>query len=183
MQCHTALPILETLHERHPGLTSTISNYFSEAASVCLSRHHSSPTDLSILLESSPKVRSVVWNPPDNQTQLAWNNEIDTTEDGAYGICIATVEVELGLVVVARADTGTGADWYLSPVESVSSGDLEEAYRLEVSGLDRGTRRDFDRRLRQKVIQTKRGVSNLPAIASVVAFLNRLVGIDRVTEN
>jgi hypothetical protein len=94
---------------------------------------------------------------------------------------IASVESQLGLFVVERADIRTGSDWYLAPADTI--GDLEAAYRLEVSGIDHGSEGDVNRRLREKIEQTRRGSSNLPAIASVVGFLLRIIRIQKVDED
>jgi hypothetical protein len=92
------------------------------------------------------------------------------------------VEFEEQLVAVKRAETLTGADWYLSHVGS-SPDDLEDCLRLEVSVLDAGTRSDINARLRQKIEQTKKGISNLPAIASVVGFKEKIIAIQKVGNN
>ena len=170
------LPALHTLHLRHPGLTESVCRAFAEAASVCLSRHHAPPADFQVKSEESNSTRQLDWESPNDATVRAWNNADDATRDGAYSVCLASLEVELGLVAVARAETRTGADYYLG---TASSG-LEEAYRLEVSGVDRGEDPVISRRLRQKVQQTRQGNSNLPAIASVVGFLARRIGIEVV---
>jgi hypothetical protein len=86
--------------------------------------------------------------------------------------------VELGLLAVQRAETRTGADYYMAPVPVTS---LETAYRLEVSGVDHGDEKAVKRRLSEKVQQARRGSSNLPAIAAVVGFLERRIEIERVT--
>jgi hypothetical protein len=110
----------------------------------------------------------------------SWANDIDTTESGAYGVSLAAVEVEENLVAVRRAETLTGADWYVAPI-GTEPGDLENCFRLEVSGVDAGGQSVVDARLRQKIEQTKRGASNLPAIASVVGFKERSIAIQRVS--
>lgn len=176
------LPAIETLYQRHIGLTDSVCHSFAEAASVCLSRHHSPPKDLRVLNGGRPTSREVNWNPPDDRTKRTWNNLDDTTEYGAYGICIAVVEVELSLNVVGRADTRTGADWYLGSKHEEDNDDLEATYRLEVSGIDRGNQRDLTRRLNQKIVQIHRGASSLPAIASVTVFSMALVGIEKVDQ-
>jgi hypothetical protein len=112
----------------------------------------------------------------------AWANDIDTTESGAYGVCLAAVEVEERLVAVRRAETLTGADWYVAPI-GTQTDDLEGCFRLEVSGVDSGGRAVVDARLRQKVEQTRRGASNRPAIASVVGFKERAVAIQIVGDD
>ena len=172
------LPQLDRLHLRHTGLTQSICEAFAEAAAVCLSRHHTPPVAFEIAVGNAVSVKELVWVQPDDRTKRAWNNEDDATRDGAYSVSLATVESELGYVAVSRAETRTGADYYLG----TSSKTLEEAYRLEVSGVDRGDVSVIAKRLRQKVQQTELGRSNLPAIASVVGFLTKYVGIERVRE-
>lgn len=172
---------LESLHERHVGLTPSLSGTFFEAASVCLNRHHDSPVEFEVLRNGGASTRLVEFQRPNARVRNAWANDIDTTEDGAYCVCLAAVEVEEQLVAVKRAETLSGADWYVAPIGTTPD-DLERCFRLEVSGLDTGGRSAVEARLRQKVDQTRRGASNLPAIASVVGFKERAVAIQKVED-
>lgn len=165
---------LNSLSERHPGLTRAIGDGYSEAASVCLSRHHQSPTTVSVGVDENASECSADWNVPDDRTLRAWANEIDTTEAGAYGLALAAVELEHGLVAVRRAETLTGADYYIAPAGTDLS-DLEACIRLEVSGTDRGDEKVIEQRLKSKLKQAAAGASNLPAIASVVGFQARAI--------
>lgn len=173
---------LDSLYERHIGLTPALGDAFFEAASVSLSRHHVSPVQLEIDCNGTTSTELVDFQMPDNRMLSAWANEIDTTENGAYCVCLAAVEVEERLVAIRRADTLTGADWYVAPI-GTKPDDLETCFRLEVSGLDSGDRVAVAARLRQKVEQTRRGASNLPAIASVVGFKERAVAIQKVSDS
>jgi hypothetical protein len=172
------------LDERHPGVTAAIGNGYTEAARVCLDRHHISPIVIVIRWprSSAPEVREVlaVWQETTQRERNAWGNATDATEAGAYGFALAAVEIE-GLVAVRRAETGTGADYYISP-PGVAADDLEDCVRLEVSGVDRGDERAVDLRLRQKIQQALSGSSSLPAIAAVVGFRSRIVALDRADE-
>lgn len=171
---------LESLHERHTGLTPSLGGTFYEAASVCLSRHHDSPVEVEITCNGGTSNRLAEFQKPDARVLNAYANDFDTTESGAYGICLAAVEAEEQLVAVKRAETLTGADWYVGPIGATSD-DLESLYRLEVSGVDAGNRATIAARLKQKVEQTRRGLSNLPAIASVVGFKGKSVAIQKVS--
>lgn len=173
---------IDMLHERHPGLTAALGGTFSEAASVCLDRHHGSPVELEIVGTKGTEKHTIDFRKPDQRVLNAWANEIDTTEAGAYGVCLAAVEVHEGLVAVRRAETLTGADWYVAPVGDEAE-DLERCFRLEVSGVDSGGQAVVNARLKQKIDQTRRGASNLPAIASVVGFKELAIAIQRVSEN
>ena len=173
--------ILDLLHERHPGLTASLGGAFAEAAAVCLDRHHESPVEADVSSHTRTSRRLVEFVKPDSRVLNAWANDIDTTEWGAYGICLAAVEVEERLVAVRRAQTLTGADWYVAPVGS-NPADLENCFRLEVSGVDSGGQSVVKARLRQKIDQARRGASNLPAIASVVGFKELTIAIQKVSD-
>jgi hypothetical protein len=172
---------LESMHVRHSGLTPPMAGVFCEAASVCLNRHHESPAELEIVRKEGTTTRLVEFRKPDARALNAWANDIDATENGAYGVCLAAVEVEERLVAVRRAETLTGADWYVAPVGAEAK-DLESCLRLEVSGIDKGNRSAIIARLAQKVRQARRGANNLPAIASVVGFKEKAVVIQKVSD-
>ena len=162
----TAIPKLriESLHERHTGLTASLAGTFFEAASVCLGRHHISPVEMIIACDGNASTQTVEFPMADVRILSAYANDIDTTEAGAYGVSLAAVESKEQLIAVRRAETLTGADWYVAPI-GTEPDDLESCWRLEVSGVDAGGLTVVEARLRQKIDQTKRGASNLPAIA------------------
>jgi hypothetical protein len=160
------------MQQRHTGLTTAIADSYTEAAGVCLDRHHEPPTDFEIETDGSGTTVAVEWRPSDARTRRAWANETDATEAGACAL--AAVELVNGLVAVHRAETLTGADYYVArPGDSPA--DLEDCQRLEVSGVDRGLRGAVEERLRAKLDQVAAGRSNLPALAGVVGFRARLV--------
>lgn len=175
------LPIAD-LAGRHPGLTKALGETYTEAAGVCLSRHHQSPATLSIDAHGDLSECTAEWFEPDERTLRAWANEIDATEAGAYGVSLAAIEMTGGYVAVSRAQTLTGADYYLAPAESAFD-DLEACLRLEVSGTDTGNQLAIKQRLKAKISQAAKGSSNLPAIASVVGFQERTVAIATVDGN
>jgi hypothetical protein len=172
--------VLQNLSERHPGLTPEVAGVYCQAASVCLSRHHLPPSEVAIIWGDTESVRTVEWDVPDPRTILAWANGIDATEMGAYGISLAAVEAMKGLVAIARAETLTGADYYVAPA-GWDYGDLEGSFRLEISGTDLGSIAAITQRLKGKVDQAARGHSDLPAIAAVVGFRERIVAVADVT--
>jgi hypothetical protein len=172
---------LEAMEERHRGLTPSVAGAYREAAAVCLSRHHASPALVTLSDNGAESSAEVTWTAPDAQTQGAWANSTDTTEAGAYGCVLAGVEELRGLVAVRRAETGTGADYYIGPQGSGVS-DLEDCIRLEVSGVDAGDQREVRKRLLQKVGQAREGNSSLPALASVIGFSARLLLVRDISE-
>lgn len=172
---------LDGLHERHPGLTQALGESYVEAAAVCWSRHHQPPVTVSLNHDDKNESRTVNFSVPDARSRNAHANEIDATETGAYGVSLAAVEVVAGLVAVRRAETLTGADWYVAPTGTEFE-DLETCIRLEVSGISAGASADVKRRLREKIAQAARGESNLPAIAAVVGFKALEVAISSLGE-
>jgi len=148
---------------------------------VCLDRHHVSPTEFSVQKEDQSVSAMVVWDATDQRTRAAWANEIDTTEQGAYAMVLAAVELTHGMVALRRAETTTGADYYVGLLETRTE-DFESMYRLEIAGRDRASGRIVHATLLEKVEQARRGRSNLPAMAGVVGFLSRLIMLRMVEE-
>lgn len=84
------------------------------------------------------------------------------------------------MVAVRRAETRTGADYYIGLVDRDLE-DLENCLRLEVSGTDLG-KSEVKKRLIKKLEQAKQGNSNLPALAAVVGFKVQLILLQTVDE-
>lgn len=173
-----SLPNLDCLYERHPGLTQNICQALAEAAHVCLSRHHNPPKSLHVSRGNpgySSRQYVIDWPTVTQQQRAAWANTDDATRDGAYAVSLAVLECEQQLFAISRAETRTGADYYVN--SSGESDDLESAYKLEVSGTDHG---DIKRRLKRKAEQAACGKSKLPALACVVGFKEAMVAIGEV---
>lgn len=167
------LPALGSLHLRHPGLYEPLCRAYADAAAICLSESHTSPVEIEIRREDMSCLRELSWNEPPRDAVASWRNAHEATEQGACSVGLATVEAELGVVALSRAETRTGADFYIAPPGQ----GLELAYRLEISGTQTGMLRDLHSRLRQKVRQTRRGLSRRPALACVVGFRIRMVAL------
>jgi hypothetical protein len=173
---------IDAMDERHRGLTPSIAGTYREAASVCLSRHHTPPTTIVLSDNGSTSSAELRWPIPTVREQNAWANTTDTTRDGAYGCLIAGVELLRGLFAVRRAETGTGADYYIGPNGS-GEDDLEDCLRLEVSGVSDGSDKEVNRRLLEKVEQVRRGNGSFPALAGVMGFEAKLLMVKDVLED
>lgn len=171
---------LDKLDERHIGLTRAIADCYLEAARVCLDRNHLPPQEFDLHSENLEWKALVEWEPSDERCKRAWANKDDATRDGAYACALAATELCLGLFAVRRAETLTGADYYVAPNNRPSE-DLEECFRLEVSGTNLD-RYEVHRRVKIKVRQARGGQSNLPAIAAVVGFRVKLISMQKVEE-
>jgi hypothetical protein len=177
----TARLNLESMHQRHRALTQVIAAYYKEAASVCLNRHHASPVFINVSDNGAESEAEVCWKVPNSRTTDAWANATDTTEAGACACVIAAIEYVRGLFAVRRAETRTGADYYIGPQGS-GEDDLEDCLRLEVSGVDVGNNSVVAARLGAKAEQAQRGESNLPAVAGVIGFSAKVLMIRDVPE-
>ena len=173
------LPIHD-MSDRHWGLTPELAESCTQAACVCLDRHHVSPIDF--IIEDSVQCQPAVveWTKTNQRIRDAWANDIDTTEVGAYACALAAVELRHGFVAVGRAETRTGADFYVGQPVSTSA-DLDDRIRLEVSGTDTGSPSAIAWRLQAKLRQVEAGDSLLPAIAAVVGFRARQVLLGYLT--
>lgn len=171
-----------TLSERHFGVSEGVSMNYSEAARVCLHRHHVSPAEFVLLDNGREERASAEWAMPDERLEKAWSNKDDATRDGAYALSLAAIELTRGLVAIGRAETRTGADYYIGD-PTIQPKDFEASFRLEVSGIDAGGEAAIRARLRDKLEQARKGKSDLPAIASVVGFAAlQIVSADLVVD-
>jgi len=84
------------------------------------------------------------------------------------------------MVALFRAETRTGADYYVGSPEAT---DLEKAFRLEVSGIDKSELSIMKKRLREKEAQALRGGSSLPAYVSVVGFREARILLNLVEDH
>lgn len=173
------LPI-DNMSDRHWGLTPGLAQSYLEAARVTLDLFHESPQKFRLNNDRIEGYALVTWVAPDERCRDAYANKDDATRDGAYLFAIAASELVLGWYAIRRAETQTGADYYLAPLGH-SAEDLEDTFRLEVSGT-RLDEAEVRRRLNQKVKQARAGKSNLPAIAIVVGFQVRLMLLQAVEQ-
>jgi hypothetical protein len=178
------LPVLplRDMSDRHRGLTRALADSYLEAARVSLGRHHEPPQEFTLQNASHSSNAELLilleWKPPDDRCRAAWANQDDATRDGAYACAIAAIELLLGLYAIRRAETLTGADYYVAPSGHTSE-DLEDCYRLEVSGTNAGEY-EVQRRLSMKVRQAQHGRSNLPAWVVVVGFRVKRIAMQAV---
>ena len=71
------------LASRHPGVTRAIGDCYTEAAAVCLNRHHVSPVMMTATLHGNQVECLAEWMAPDDTARRSWANDTDATEAGA----------------------------------------------------------------------------------------------------
>jgi hypothetical protein len=172
---------LDGLADRHTGLTPALADCYVEVARVCLDQFHTSPKEFTVEDDEREFIAKVAWNLTNDRDRNAWANTDDAVRDGAYAFAIATVEMARGLFAVRRAETRTGADYYIALADRDQE-DMENWLRLEVSGTNSKSKSEVKSRLRSKLEQAKRGNSNLPALASVIGFRVQLILLQTVDE-
>jgi hypothetical protein len=148
----------------------------AEAAAVSLDRHHVPPATLAVTTHDARSLSySVDWTPRGSRERAAWANDTDTTEAAAYAVALAAAEAAYGLFAAQRVVVGGGADYWVSRAPLFGNSvdgqlDLEDAIRLEVSGMDRSeSEAALLYRLSKKAEQIAHAGSD-PGLAGVVAF-------------
>jgi hypothetical protein len=126
----------------------------------------------------------VDWELADDRAYQAWKNRLKrATDDGACILAIAAVELRRQLFAHAIALEGSHVDYYLFPkgvyVVPLEAEDLEEAWRLEVSGTI-CDQKEVEKLLRQKIAQARRGNNLQPGLACVVGFQVKMIVMQTV---
>ena len=99
----------------------------------------------------------------------SWADPDDAAEWGAYGIAALLVDRATGCTIAARSRKGTGFDFWLR--DKKTDGVLfQDAGRLEVSGITRGSRRALLNRVRAKEKQVQRLGTCMASMVAVVEF-------------
>jgi hypothetical protein len=162
---------LARLGDGYPGLTPNGGIHLAQACAVCLQerRHISGSCSLATrgAFEASYKL---VWSEVGDQVFRQWNDQQETTEEGAVGIGILIITHRTEYQVVLRSRKGTGFDYWLGRKDDAL---FQSSARLEVSGIRVGLPREIDRRVESKIQQTKRSdeaFGTLPAFVVVVEF-------------
>jgi hypothetical protein len=170
-----ALPIA-TLHEHHYGVDETLSATYARAALVCLERHHKPPVSVQVSADTvGTDQYQVDWEPLKKRAKTAYGNPVDASHLGAYGLVLAALEAHLNMVTVDRAPIGSGSDCYVQPLGTDTNPDdgkldMEQAMRLEVSGIDCDSAAAFNAHVRRKVAQVHNGSSIYPGMAGVAGY-------------
>lgn len=166
---------LRLLSARHPGLSETKALGLCAAASVCLHRHHRSPTKIDMRIDATlTSEHSVTWTAPTVRDRNANRNGTDATCDGAYAVALMCLDHGLDLVAIGRAEQGSGADWYVAPpgrgIDEAGEPNLDDPaiFRLEVGGHDH--RPSLPHELKLKVRQLQLGASTVPGVAAIIGF-------------
>lgn len=148
---------------------------FSEAAAVCLSFHNHQFGKLLSIKGDFDREFNLFWEEVTQQMKDTRNDMGYTVESGAYCLAMLVVEKLTNLKVTKQSQKRTGFDYWLGESQNIGFQDLA---RLEVSGILNGNIGQINRRLKEKIEQTKKSDKlNLPAYVAVVEFGRPLVKI------
>ena len=183
---------LTDLSSQHPGVPASCEGHLVVSAAVALDRHHKPPKTVDVWIGGAVEPYEADWREPTAEEKRYCADKNDTTCYGAYAVALAAAFAHLGLKAVSRVGGGTGrkgegkgSDWYVLPIdEEVDDWPWEnpKIERLEVSGIDTGDAGKRNTRLRQKAVQTQKGiVRHIPAYAVIVEFDSPLVVFARAS--
>lgn len=139
---------------------------------MCLARQgHTSGVKIQVNGEYSEDVE-IIYPAVTAKMQKSWQDTREAVDHGASGVAILLMREMTNLTVIERSVTGTGFDYWLGPADK-DDDDLifQDMIRLEVSGINSGTRKDLRRRVEGKLTQTEQTDSwGLTAYVVVVEF-------------
>lgn len=164
---------LDTLSLGLPGVTPALGRTHVEACMVRLQNQgHATGQGLSISGDLGEEKAKLNWaGHVDVQMLNAYNDDEVTTESAAYGVAFLIIINMTSYTIIRKSKKGTGFDYWLGRNDD----DVDifaDSARLEVSGIRRANSdAEFDRRVRDKVLQTApTDGRNLPAYIMVTDF-------------
>lgn len=166
---------LDDLRQGMGALTPAVGAFYAEAAAACLAnQNHPSPVELELHVPQSQLTARVMltWQDFDGRMRDAWRDLDEAVEYGACGVAVLVVRELKGLLVASRSAKGTGFDFWLGNGSSGESGGLllQNKFRLEVSGIRKGSKPLISKRIKQKLKQTEQSAGCFPAIVVIIEF-------------
>lgn len=150
---------------------------FSEAAAVCLDSHHHLKGEILTIEGDLQGQFKLEWSKVTQQMKDSRNDMDYTVESGAYCLAMLVIEKLTTLKVTKQSQKRTGFDYWLGDENELG---MQGRARLEVSGILKGSIGQINRRLKEKVEQTKKSDNlNLPAYVVVVEFSQPLIKIKK----
>lgn len=163
---------LDDLKKGLPGVTPTMCKVHLE---TCLVRFYEGKHVSGVILQIKGDFNHqfmIVWTDEiDNQMLRTWNDPEETTEFAACGIAFLLILELTDYTVIKRSRKGTGFDYWLGDKDDMETLPFQDKARLEVSGIREEEKESKIRaRAKQKLQQSEKSNTHLPAYAVVVEF-------------
>ena len=160
---------LECLCAGMPAVTPAFGKALAEAGAVCLDEvGHQNGVELLVTGAHRAKFR-LLWPEVTPQMKNCYNDLQDSTENGAYGVAFLLLKHFTDYTVIQRSRKGPGFDYWLGKEGNPL---FQNAARLEVSGILKGTASKIASRVKQKLAQVTPSDGLSPAYIVVVEFGN-----------
>jgi len=172
------VPTLDLRELQHGmvGLSPEVGAEMAQAAAVCLEDQEHEPGTTVLTVRGDLAARYALdWTPVTEQMSRTWRDHAVATEQGAYAVAISVMRAAKGLAVTERSRRGTGFDFWLGLHDSLF---VQNAARLEVSGIRRGDNAAVRRRLREKAGQLQQRTRVPKGYAVVVEFSRPLAHVE-----
>lgn len=163
---------LEDIAKGYPGLTSVAGSALLEACVVTLHNlGYKSGSRLTVKGSKTGEI-DLYWNLKATASMLrTWKDQDEATEKAATCLSILLTLHFTGYSVVERSVKGTGIDYWLGKTKGDEKDPFKDKARLEVSGIFEDFNNALERRVTNKLRQTRQSdATRLPAIVSVIEF-------------
>jgi hypothetical protein len=159
---------LERLSKGYPCISKPSGARLAAAAAICLEdRNHENGVLIGVEGHCE-NTFSVHWQETTDQIRREWADPQEATENGAVAIAILLVDKITDYHVVERAYKTTGIDYWLGRKDDFL---LQNAARLEASGIREGNRKQIASRVKSKLRQSEQSEkTGLPIVVIVVEF-------------
>lgn len=165
--------LIEQLKELVPTLSSAQCDYYAEACIIALeNQKHKSNVELRVIGDFGDRC-VLKWTTTPNKR--GWTEPRIIAENGAIAIAFFLIIELTDFQVIQQSIIGTGFDYWLGYKENHPKYDPDNFLnaRLEISGINKGSRGELNRRVKQKLQQV--GVTDylqIPAYIVVAEFSN-----------
>ena len=158
---------LSDLSDGLPAIPPAFGQTLAEVGGLCLeSQGHGRGVQLRVRGYRDNSY-SLEWPQVTEQDLRGFNDPEEATEWGAVGVAVLLAKREIGYSVIERSRKGTGFDYWMGDESELP---FERKARLEVSGIRRGSSREVNARVRQKLKQIERSGDSPAAFVIVVEF-------------
>ena len=158
---------LSDLSDGLPAISPAFGEALAQAAGVCLESQSHSRGALLRIRGYRDNAYSLDWPQVTEQILRCFNDPEEATEFGAVAVAILLVKREVGYSVIERSRKGTGFDYWIGEESELP---FARKARLEVSGIRKGTTREVNARVNEKLKQIERSGDSPPGYIIVVEF-------------